>query len=384
MLSQSNQGSPAKRVYADLADKFGLNPEERGQRHPIGGYKLWDHAIRNTKQTLVKKDLIGGGYDLWALTDKGKDHLMNAKPGVVITVFVTDAGEAIWGDACSVMSSHIEDNSVMLHWSSPPYPLLRQKQYGNVNAQNYIQWILPWAREAYRTLTPDGSLVLNLGEVYQPGEPTLSTYIERLIIAFEDEVGFKLCGRYSWNNPAKLPAPAVWVNIKRIRTKGSVEPCLWFGKTAYPKACNSNVLVPYSDSQKKLIETGWKKQQRPSGHQLTGNFAKNNGGAIPGNVLTHSNTAVDGYIRLCKENGLQPHPARAPIDLVKWFIRFLTDKDDLVADFFGGSAVTGKAAEELGRRWIVGDMSLHYLRTALFRFPDARVNRDLLDTVFAG
>ncbi len=365
-------------VYGALAEKVGLSQQAQTERDPAG-YVYWHRTVRWVKQQLKKRDMIATPYfNVWDLSDKGKRELVNARPGVVITVFVTERGEAVWGEFAAVMAG-IDDGIVNLHLTSPPYPLIREKSYGNVDVLDYVGWILPWARDAYRTLAWDGSLVLNLGEAYRKGEPSVSTYIERLVIALEDQIGFKLLGRSYWNNPSKLPAPATWVNIKRVRVKNTVEPIFWFGKQPHVKADNRKVLVPYSKAQQKVLENGWQKQHRPSGHGLTGDFAKDNGGAIPGNVLNIANTnSNDLYLRQCRENGLEPHPARFPIDLARWFIKFLTDEGDLVADLFGGSGTVAQAAEEMGRHWITGDKSLYYLRTAMFRFPDAEVNEPLL------
>ena len=42
------------------------------------------------------------------------------------------------------------------------------------------------------------------------------------------------------------------------------------------------------------------------------------------------------------------HPARMPADLVEFFVKFVTDENDLVFDPFGGSNTTGAVAENLG------------------------------------
>ncbi len=91
--------------------------------------------------------------------------------------------------------------------------------------------------------------------------------------------------------------------------------------------------------------------------------------AIPPNLLavahTESNSA---YIRYCTEHGLKPHPARYPVDIPAFFIRMLTDVNDLVVDPFAGSCVTGEAAERMQRRWICCEIVEEYLDGALGRF----------------
>lgn len=105
---------------------------------------------------------------------------------------------------------------------------------------------------------------------------------------------------------------------------------------------------------------------------LTGAFGRDNGGAIPGNLLQAANTESNSdYIRACKENGLPVHPARFPAALPEFFIKLLTQIDDHVFDPFGGSLTTAAVAERLQRRWTSSDCVLDYLEGGRHRFPAA-------------
>jgi site-specific DNA-methyltransferase (cytosine-N4-specific) len=104
-------------------------------------------------------------------------------------------------------------------FSSTPYLLVRSKEYRNEDERSYVEWLLCAAQEWPRKLTKTWSVVLNLGDAWRRGEPTLSLYQERLLIKLEDELGLKLCQRFAWQNTAKLPAPAVWVTVRRVRVK---------------------------------------------------------------------------------------------------------------------------------------------------------------------
>lgn len=374
-----------KEVYEKIGLRFELTPEEASQKDPDGKFVLFHRSVRWAKEKLKSLGYLKSPeYNVWELTEKGKDHLINCKPNVVMQVFWTTNGDAFWAEFQTI-GKHIKDETVTLHLTSPPYPLLKQKEYGNVSAQRYIDWFMPLAEVAYRTLMPEGSFVINLGEVFNPGEPTVNSYLERLVVAMEDRLGFKFCGRFYWLNRSKLPVPAEWVTIRRQRVKGVIEPLYWFSKTAYPKADNRNVLVPYSESQKKIIQKGvWNAQNRPSGHNLTGNFTVDNGGAIPGNLLDFPNTSSnDRYLRACKALDLKPHPARFPVELAKWVINFLTQKGDLVADLCGGSGTVAQAAEELHRAWLIVDKSLYYLKTAALRFNNPFINEELFEKAFS-
>jgi DNA modification methylase len=108
---------------------------------------------------------------------------------------------------------------------------------------------------------------------------------------------------------------------------------------------------------------------RPSGHDISKNFIKDQGGAIPPNLLQLANTESNSYyLRACRNSGLKPHPARFPIGLPSFFIKLLTKPGDTVLDPFAGSNVTGEAAEDLGRRWIGMELNPEYVVGSRFRF----------------
>lgn len=260
--------------------------------------------------------------------------------------------------------------------TSPPFALLRQKAYGNIVETEYVNWIKPFGKEVFRVLKDSGSFVLDLGGAYQLGKPSRSLYNFRVLLAFCDEIGFNLAEDFYWFNPAKLPSPIEWVNKRKIRAKDSVNTVWWFSKTNFPKADVRKVLTPYSDRMKKLIENPanfYKPQKRPSGHDISSNFGKDNGGAIPSNLLSISNTdSNSNYQRLCKDLGLERHPARFPSELPAFFIKMLTDEEDVVLDIFGGSNTTGFAAETLSRKWLTFEQNKEYLYSSVFRFLEGR------------
>lgn len=229
-----------------------------------------------------------------------------------------------------------------------------------------------FARLVFRKLKDDGSFVLDLGGAYELGSPTRSLYNFRVPIYFCDELGFHLAEDFYWHNPAKLPSPIEWVNKRKLRAKDSVNTVWWFGKTRWPKANVSKVLTEYSDRMKKLLEDPegfYTPKKRPSGHDIGKSFGKDNGGAIPSNLLQISNSESNGsYLRGCKTVSAKVHPARFPSKLPEFFIHFLTEPGDLVLDIFAGSNTTGYVAECEGRKWMAFDERLDYLATSSFRF----------------
>ncbi len=220
-------------------------------------------------------------------------------------------------------------------------------------------------------LTKDGSIVIEIGNSWERGQPVMSTLAIEALLKFKEVGGLKLCQQFICYNPARLPSPAQWVNVERCRVKDSFTQVWWFSGSARPDASNKRVLRPYSSAMLGLLKRRtYNAGKRPSEHDIgTSSFLKNHGGAIPSNVLTFANTAAgDAYLEHCRQSRIQPHPARMPIGLADFFIKFLTSPRNLVLDPFAGSNVTGSAAERLKRRWISIEANGHYLEGSLGRF----------------
>ena len=225
----------------------------------------------------------------------------------------------------------------------------------------------------------DGSFVLNIGGSWNSGHPTRSIYQYKLLIALVEELGFQFAQDCDWYNPAKVPAPAEWVTVRRIRVKDAVEHVWWFSKAEWPKADNRKVLRPYSKDMIRLAKRGVKNTVRPSGYNIKDSFtAIASGGSIPPNVIDDetpsellkfgNSSSNDSYTKRCKEVGVKIHPARFPAMLPEFFINFLTDEGDLALDPFAGSNTTGKVSEDFGRRWIAVERIATYLEASKFRF----------------
>ncbi len=286
-------------------------------------------------------------------------------------LYTTNKGKAYCGDANDLMRE-LQDESVDLVITSPPFALQRQKAYGNEDQATYVSWLLSFTSEIKRILKPTGSFVLDLGGAYQSGVPIRSIYQYRVLVRMCDELGWYLAEEFFWYNSSKLPSPIEWVNKRKLRAKDSVNTLWWFSKSTSPKANISNVLVPYSDRMAKLLSNKTKYYEpalRPSGHDISEGFNKDNGGAIPSNLLQIPNTESNSqYLRFCKLVGATGHPARFPSKLPEFFIKFLTDEGDVVLDIFAGSNTTGAVAEALNRRWLAFDLDQGYLAASALRF----------------
>jgi len=280
----------------------------------------------------------------------------------------TKYGEIWLGDAGQLLEM-LAPASVDLIVTSPPFGLVRKKDYGNVDADKYVEWFQPFGEIFRRILKPAGSLVIDIGGSWIPGQPTRSLYHYELVIMLCRRCGFHLAQEFFWWNPAKLPTPAEWVTVRRIRVKDAVNCVWWLSPTPWPKASNRRVLVPYSDSMRDLLKNGYHAKLRPSGHDISEKFSIDNGAAIPPNIIALAHTESNSfYLRYCKEHGIKPHPARFPGELPEFFIRMLTDPGDFVVDPFAGSCVTGEVAERLHRKWLCVELVEEYLQGALGRF----------------
>lgn len=315
-------------------------------------------------------------------------HLL---PGLA-PAYVTSYGSAYVHNSLKLLNA-LPDNSINAVVTSPPYALHFQKEYKEApkaerekwSKEGYIEWFLPFAHEIRRVLKDDGSFVLNIGGSYNKGSPTRSLYHFKLLIALVEEVGFHLAQECFWFNPAKMPVPAEWVTVRRIRIRDSVEYVWWLGKTEWPKASNRGVLRPYSKDMERLNRKGLKQQRRPGGYEIRPSFSGvAAGGSIPPNVVEEelelldkaaydmlkfgNNAANDAYTKRCKEADLKPHPARFPAALPEFFLKLVTEEGDVVLDPFAGSNTTGAVAEGLQRFWLASDHVAEYIEASRFRF----------------
>ncbi|KUG24180.1 pvuii dna methyltransferase [hydrocarbon metagenome] len=286
---------------------------------------------------------------------------------------------------------------VQLLFTSPPFPLNKKKKYGNLKGEDYKQWFAGLAELFSDMLAEDGSIVIELGNAWESKRPVQSLLHLESLISFvrNPKANLRLCQQFVCYNPSRLPSPAQWVTIERIRTIDSFTHVWWMAKSDYPKANNNNILRPYSDSMKSLLKRkSFNSGIRPSEHRISEKgFLKRHKGSIshnlieiepikedkpirlPINVLSIANTrANDYFMKACKEKGITPHPARMPLDLAAYFIAFLTEPGDLVLDPFAGSNTTGYCAEKLNRRWISIEVDKEYGKQSVYRFNDPELN----------
>jgi site-specific DNA-methyltransferase (cytosine-N4-specific) len=291
-------------------------------------------------------------------------------------VYSTELGVCIQGDSEGIISKQLLPTlrgKVDLIFTSPPFPLNTKKKYGNLQGQEYSKWLAKFGTLFSDLLSPTGSIVIELGNAWEPKRPVMSTLALRSLLLFLDTANLTLCQEFVWYNPARLPSPAQWVTIERIRVKDAYTHVWWLAKTDRPYADNRQILTEYSKSMKSLLSRKkYNDGKRPSEHSISPtSFLKDNEGAIPSNVISAANTQSSSpYLDYCRENNLQPHPARMPEALADFFIRFLTKPKMLVLDPFAGSNTTGATAERRDRRWISIEAREDYVESSCGRFEN--------------
>lgn len=365
-------------IYGRLAEKLQVAPELLAETQTFSdghSHNLWQRHVRWARQTAVLKGYIANeARGVWELTEQGSGMLRRIRPGFVVTVFETDQGCALWATA-EAAAGVIEQGSVNLIYCSPPYPISNGRAYGGFSVPAWLDWMRQLGARWLDLLQPDGSLMVNLGTVYQRGAPLESPYQERFILQMVDELGYHFAGRQHWYNPSKIASPMPWVVVRRQRVKASIEPILWFSKSKFPKADNRRVLVPYKPrTLKRYIGKMGEECERPSGYKFGAkSFSRDNGGAIPPNLIVAPGVVSnDDFRKKCRALGLPGHPAAYPEDLPDFGIRLTTEPGDLVYDPLAGSGTTAAAAERLGRRWITSEQALEYVQGAALRFEEAK------------
>lgn len=321
-----------------------------------------------------------------ATTNKTSARAASLNRALIKPIYKTKFGAAFCGDALAVLESkefRKYRDKIQLVFTSPPFPLNTKKKYGNLQGEEYIEWFAQFAPILRDLIRSNGSIVVEIGNAWEPGRPVMSTLVLRALLEFLERGGLNLCQEFIWYNPARLPSPIQWVNVERIRVKDAFTRIWWMSPSDRPKADNRRVLREYSESMKRLIRTGkYNAGRRPSEHNIgKESFKTNNDGAIPPNViagdaapllgtlLKGTNTrSHDQYQLFCRANGIALHPARMPQELAEFFVRFLTEKNDLVLDPFAGSNTTGAVAEKLQRRWIACEANPQYAGSSGSRF----------------
>lgn len=373
-IEESGGSARPRDLYDIIAAKIDLSAEQRAatdKRSDRGEVNLFERKVRWTRQTAVLKGLMAAekrGH--WELTENAKGRLRNIVRGAVVTIFETDMGTYLWANAEDAVG-FIEKGSIDLIMTSPPYPLLKPREYGNVDQRKWVEWMVGLCEGWMPLFSKSGSMMLNLGNAWVPGMPAESSYIERLVVKLEDELGMNLIQRLYWHNPAKLPSPLGWVGIRRLRVKQSVEPVLWMSPNREAKGNNRNVLTPYTAGGLRAISRRQNERthDRPSGYKFGTDSFTDQGGAIPPSLITCTTAQSEEkrYQQAERAAGRVPHPAIMPAAVARFGIQLSTDEFDTVYDPMAGSGTVAVEAEKLNRFAIASERSLEYVKCARAR-----------------
>lgn len=371
-------------LYKKVGMDAGIASEELDKLEPIGKdgrkYSKKKREIRWIQQSLKRAGYLERvGSSQWQLTYEGKKkvELHKSINGFSMLAFSTKLGFAIWGDSKHIFSKITE--SITLILTSPPYPIKNGRAYGAWTEIEVIDLILGVLEPIVKNLEDGGSVMLNLGnDCFIPGTMARSMWIERLTLALHDKLSLYLYDRIVWSNPQKAPGPIEGCNKQGFHLATAYEPIIWLCNNPHKsKTNNRRILRPLSENYKKLIAQGGEKRTAVSAdgtHTVRkGSFGKPVEGSLPKNIYQRGHICKHNsrYREACKDAGIPVHGALWPYDLAKHFIEFATEPGQLVCDPFGGSLVTAKAAEDLGRHWVTAEQVHEYNLGGSYRFePD--------------
>lgn len=372
------RGGKAKpgEIYDEIADRLNLDRSIRKDRKTAGeqDYAVFDQQVRWARQTLVAKDMITGERGSWEITDKGRSKLQTIRRGKMVLIYSVDNGLAFLAhaeDAASV----IEPESLSLILTSPPYPVVK-REYGRFGVPEWLDWMSNLVGMWKELLREDGTLAINLMDVFTPGSPMLSPYVERFVIDAIDRHGLHLAGRMPWHSPNKL-ANLEWSVKRKQALRNTVEHVILLSKNGMP-AWNTDRLPrePYTERSEAQLRSDAKriasrqKERRPGGYDINNDaFSRSGEGRNPSNLIISGGVGGGGvYARRCREAGLISHPARFPEELPRRVILLTTEKGEVVYDPMAGSNTTGKVAMELERRFISSEPVVDYATGSAFRF----------------
>lgn len=368
-----------KELYSQLALDLDLDPVYATSTVAVGKdckqHNLFGRRVRWHLQTLAKLGIVQRmDRGKWGVCREHKKELTEAPSKQVLIAFNTDLGVGLWGRSEDVFLGLKEE--IHLAFTSPPFPLSKARQYGNVAIAEYVDWLIGMMEPVTVHLSQGGSIVLNLSnDIFLEGSPARSTYLERLTIAMEDKLGLYLMERFVWENPTKPPGPVLYASVSRVHVNVGWEPVLWFSND--PKkalANNRRVLIPHTEAQLSLMEKGGETRTgiySGGAYRIRpGSFGNQTEGRIPTNVLRipHKDSDQKPARDYAKLHGIPAHPALMPTRLSDFFVNFLTRPDDLVVDPFGGWGTTGRSAEKAGRRWLIVEKCREYIAAAAERF----------------
>lgn len=249
------------------------------------------------------------------------------------------------GDALNVLRE-MEDNSIDLIVTSPPYSDQRKSTYGGIHPDRYVEWFMPITSELLRVLKPTGSFVLNIKEKVYEGER--HTYVLELILAMRRQ-GWLWTEEYMWHK--KNSFPGKWPN----RLRDAWERLLHFNKNKKFSMYQDSVKVPIGDWSKTRLKNLSETDKTRDESKVGSGFGKK-----IENWVGKEMVLPDNVLYMATESSNKNHSAAFPESLPEWFIKLFTKEGDVVLDPFLGSGTTCKVALQLGRNSIGIELNDEY------------------------
>lgn len=260
---------------------------------------------------------------------------------------------------CGDILKEFPDNSVDLIFTSPPYADQRQKTYGGVNPDEYVDWFLPKSEQLLRILKPTGAFILNIKERVVDGER--HTYVIELILAMRKQ-GWLWTEEFIWHK--KNSYPGKWPN----RFRDNWERLIQFNKNKKFNMYQQEVMVPVGDWAKDRLSNLSQTDKMRDESKVGSGFGKNISNWLGRNLVYPTNV-----IHMATECSNRNHSAVFPIDLPKWFIRLFTQQGDVVLDPFVGSGTTAVAAAQMGRCYSGIEINPEYVDVSLSRLTQIQI-----------
>ncbi|MBI4027340.1 MAG: site-specific DNA-methyltransferase [Verrucomicrobia bacterium] len=255
----------------------------------------------------------------------------------------------VQGD-CQTVLSQMQDDSVDLIVTSPPYADSRKKTYGGISTDHYVRWFLPIAQQLLRVLKPTGSFVLNIKEKVVNGER--HTYVIELVLGMRKQ-GWLWTEEYIWHK--KNCYPGKWPN----RFRDAWERCLHFTKSRSFQMHQEAVRVPMGDWKEARLRSLSQTDLCRDESRVGSGFGKKIANWVGRDLAYPTNV-----LHLATECANRAHSAAFPVALPEWFIKLFTQENDLVLDPFLGSGTTAVAANRLQRRCIGIEINAEYCNLA--------------------
>lgn len=258
------------------------------------------------------------------------------------------------GDCREVLKT-IQDNSIDLVFTSPPYADSRKDTYGGIHPDEYVEWFLPISKELLRVLKPTGTFVLNIKERVVDGER--HTYVLQLILKMREQ-GWLWTEELLWHK--KNSHPGKWPN----RFRDAWERLLQFNKARQFNMYQDEVMVPVGSWAKTRLKNLSETDQVRDPSRVGSGFGKNVSNWVGRDLVYPTNV-----IHMATETGNKSHSAVFPEALPQWFVKLFTQEGDWVLDPFMGSGTTNKVAQGLGRNSVGIEIHEEYYRVATQRVP---------------